>query len=301
MRRRGLLLVVLLAHLALFLPAQAQFDAGLSDGNLETFFQWFNNIFQPLLPIALLGAGIVAGATFLYIIVSVIARVFGRGGAADDGLEFVDPFNPDGSDYREYAALQREDGKTPISESAWNEYYRRREILDDIRRKSGKYDGKREFVYGLDKERRIKLRPWERQYLLGTGRFSSNEVESLTRKDRALYRRELREGILFYNDSKGAQWVDPPMPKQKKGKKGKRNEFDDIFAPMLDGVSGKRGKKGRQQFDLFSPDTFGGGRRGRDDFSVMGRPPSVGRSSRNNSVMDFVFFGDSTPRRRRRR
>lgn len=58
-------------------PVSAQIDA-VTDNDLNTFFQWFRNTFEPLLPLALIGVGIVGGAIFVTFIVTRIVALFKR-------------------------------------------------------------------------------------------------------------------------------------------------------------------------------------------------------------------------------
>lgn len=66
--------------------ASAQsFEIDFDESDLDGFFQWFNLMFNILLPIGLIGAGIVAGGAFVWVVVGMLQRAFtsllGRGGA----------------------------------------------------------------------------------------------------------------------------------------------------------------------------------------------------------------------------
>lgn len=58
-------------------PAQAQ-SIGIEFGqeDLDIFFDWFNTIFNALLPIALLGAGLTAGGIFVWVIGGMLVKAF---------------------------------------------------------------------------------------------------------------------------------------------------------------------------------------------------------------------------------
>lgn len=47
-----------------------------TEDDLAVFFTWFNTIFNALLPIALLGAGLTAGGLFVWVIANMLIRAF---------------------------------------------------------------------------------------------------------------------------------------------------------------------------------------------------------------------------------
>ncbi len=59
------------------IPAHAQ-SIGIEFGqeDLDIFFDWFNTIFNALLPIALLGAGLTAGGIFVWVIGGMLVKAF---------------------------------------------------------------------------------------------------------------------------------------------------------------------------------------------------------------------------------
>lgn len=57
--------------------AQAQsIGIEFTEEDLAIFFTWFNTIFNALLPIALLGAGLTAGGLFVWVIANMLIRAF---------------------------------------------------------------------------------------------------------------------------------------------------------------------------------------------------------------------------------
>lgn len=81
---RVLALVMLVFVLVVPAIASAQsIDIDFGPEDMDTFFSWFNTMFGVLLPIALIGAGIVAGGAFVWVVAGMLQRAFtsilGRG------------------------------------------------------------------------------------------------------------------------------------------------------------------------------------------------------------------------------
>lgn len=75
---RHRLLAVWLALSAMWvalLPAHAQ-SIAISPEDLDVFFDWFNTMFSVILPIALIGAGLVAGALFAFAVGTMLKKAF---------------------------------------------------------------------------------------------------------------------------------------------------------------------------------------------------------------------------------
>lgn len=72
-------LLVLWASLSMVfvvsLPARAQ-SIAITPDDLDVFFEWFNTMFSVILPIALIGAGLVAGATFAFVVGTMLKKAF---------------------------------------------------------------------------------------------------------------------------------------------------------------------------------------------------------------------------------
>jgi len=59
------------------MPSSAQsVSISLSPSDLDNFFTWFNTMFQAILPIALIGAGLVAGAAFAFVVGNMLKKAF---------------------------------------------------------------------------------------------------------------------------------------------------------------------------------------------------------------------------------
>lgn len=63
------------------IPAMAQepsasVDISLEPSDLDGFFTWFNTMFTAILPIALIGAGLVAGAAFAFVVGNMLKKAF---------------------------------------------------------------------------------------------------------------------------------------------------------------------------------------------------------------------------------
>ena len=52
------------------------FNIDFCSEDLDVFFEWFNTMFGILLPIALIGAGIVAGGMFVWVVAGMLQRAF---------------------------------------------------------------------------------------------------------------------------------------------------------------------------------------------------------------------------------
>jgi len=77
--RKQVMMTVLLvlALVVLALPAYAQsVSISLAPSDLDIFFTWFNTMFTAILPIALLGAGLVAGAAFAFVVGNMLKKAF---------------------------------------------------------------------------------------------------------------------------------------------------------------------------------------------------------------------------------
>ncbi len=78
---RGRLLTYLITSGLVSLPAlgaHAQGEIGIEFGaeDLNVFFDWFNTIFEALLPIGLLAAGLTAGGLFVWVISKMLVNAF---------------------------------------------------------------------------------------------------------------------------------------------------------------------------------------------------------------------------------
>lgn len=74
---------ILVAAIFVFsaLPAFAQeqdpsVSISLDAADLDGFFSWFNTMFGAILPIALIGAGLVAGAAFAFAVGNMLKKAF---------------------------------------------------------------------------------------------------------------------------------------------------------------------------------------------------------------------------------
>lgn len=54
----------------------AQVSIDISPEDLNVFFDWFNTMFGVILPIALIGAGLVAGAVFAFTVGNMLKKAF---------------------------------------------------------------------------------------------------------------------------------------------------------------------------------------------------------------------------------
>lgn len=75
---RNRLVVLWLTLSAVFVslaPTQAQ-SISISPEDLDVFFDWFNTMFSVILPIALIGAGLVAGALFAFAVGTMLKKAF---------------------------------------------------------------------------------------------------------------------------------------------------------------------------------------------------------------------------------
>lgn len=76
-RRVALVVAVLcLALIKVSLSHAQSFSIDFDESDLDIFFDWFNMMFNIVLPIALIGAGIVAGGGFVWVVSSMLARAF---------------------------------------------------------------------------------------------------------------------------------------------------------------------------------------------------------------------------------
>lgn len=57
------------------IPTRAQ-SISISPEDLDVFFDWFNTMFSVILPIALIGAGLVAGALFAFAVGTMLKKAF---------------------------------------------------------------------------------------------------------------------------------------------------------------------------------------------------------------------------------
>lgn len=62
--------------LASAMPSYAQLSIDISGEDLEPFFEWFNTMFGVILPIALIGAGLTAGAVFAFVVGNMLKKAF---------------------------------------------------------------------------------------------------------------------------------------------------------------------------------------------------------------------------------
>ena len=61
----------------LAIPASAQsVSITITPADLDVFFTWFNTMFSTILPIALIGAGLVAGAAFAFVVGNMLKKAF---------------------------------------------------------------------------------------------------------------------------------------------------------------------------------------------------------------------------------
>lgn len=77
-RNQLIMVWLLISVLAVFaMPASAQsVSIALAPEDLDIFFTWFNTMFTAILPIALLGAGLVAGAAFAFVVGNMLKKAF---------------------------------------------------------------------------------------------------------------------------------------------------------------------------------------------------------------------------------
>lgn len=77
-RKQLILTWVVMSMLIVFsIPAHAQsVTISLAPSDLDIFFTWFNVMFTAILPIALLGAGLVAGAAFAFVVGNMLKKAF---------------------------------------------------------------------------------------------------------------------------------------------------------------------------------------------------------------------------------
>jgi hypothetical protein len=69
--------IVLSAMFIAVMPSGAQSTSiSITPEDLDVFFVWFNTMFSVVLPIALIGAGLVAGATFAFIVGVMLKKAF---------------------------------------------------------------------------------------------------------------------------------------------------------------------------------------------------------------------------------
>lgn len=66
---------LLSAFFVVMMPARAQ-SISISPEDLDVFFDWFNTMFSVILPIALIGAGLVAGALFAFAVGTMLKKAF---------------------------------------------------------------------------------------------------------------------------------------------------------------------------------------------------------------------------------
>lgn len=86
-RRR--LIITWLAAVVLVVSVAPSFAQSVSvditPEDLDVFFSWFNTMFSVILPIALIGAGLVAGAAFAFVVGNMLKKAFqslaGSGGS----------------------------------------------------------------------------------------------------------------------------------------------------------------------------------------------------------------------------
>lgn len=58
-------------------PSAAQsVTIDITPDDLGVFFDWFNTMFSVILPIALIGAGLVAGAAFAFVVGNMLKKAF---------------------------------------------------------------------------------------------------------------------------------------------------------------------------------------------------------------------------------
>lgn len=76
-RQRLAMFAIIAMTFAVAQASQAQsIDIDFGPEDMDTFFSWFNTMFGVLLPIALIGAGIVAGGAFVWVVAGMLQRAF---------------------------------------------------------------------------------------------------------------------------------------------------------------------------------------------------------------------------------
>lgn len=77
-RRRLMIAWVSLSVLVVsaFPSAAQSVTIDITPEDLGVFFDWFNTMFSVILPIALIGAGLVAGAAFAFVVGNMLKKAF---------------------------------------------------------------------------------------------------------------------------------------------------------------------------------------------------------------------------------
>ncbi|MCK6577280.1 MAG: hypothetical protein L6Q98_04155 [Anaerolineae bacterium] len=72
----ALVALVIAAQIAVPLVSHAQATIDFDASDLDVFFDWFNTMFNAILPIGLLGAGIAAGVAFVWVVARMLTKAF---------------------------------------------------------------------------------------------------------------------------------------------------------------------------------------------------------------------------------
>jgi len=290
-------------------PALAQ-EPDLSEvqtSGMETFFRWFRAAFDPLLPIVLVGVGLLAGGLFVWIVarafIGAIQRL--RGAKEEELADLEDPLA--GWDDE----TLKEAGLNPDQIAG---YRQRLGLLQQWDRDAP--DESRRLGLGPDGKRYRRLTKWEIDFLLlkdkkykkGEDKSDDQLLSAFTRKQRELNFMTIE----IIDKKKERQKKAADISPQAITKKDRRTRRTDDFV-LFDFDGGSKRKRGRTQPDTFD---FGmqTGRRQKQDAPFFGAGSGyfggdLGGSSRRGSGIDlsptggFDLFGSqrAAPRRRRRR